>query len=496
MKCLLPILLVISFAQASANIPDSLNIDLPWQLINISSCDATMGEGPRTENEGVAIALELDEVLEEENGACTLRKKQWIIIDWVNSTTYDYIQLGKAREDINFQCANELFIQYDQFPVVLTEDDLILDKDPTHTYSFSFKDENVKNILIDEGTEDNIEVFTYDWTENTVCKTSIYVTKCEDDVVLVFPETTEIEFNQEPYILLTLELLGVQIDYPCGGYEYKISFGNSGSNYLPSRAVGSYVDVRVEVDFENGTNYKKHINVHVTGEKPHPVNMYMEELTFEAGETIELQVWSENIDGLVAWQLQLEFFDAEILDIAPSEMFDDIPFNIINNKSTLKALWTPQNALSIDALSNVTWFTITLKPEISGSTLDIFKMEQNPWSLIGIEDENYIYEYEADFVFNIAPKNLLNVETPFYENTLYLYPNPASHVLNLKFMNNYLQEGSIQVLNTDGQVLATKQMNNDFSQNTSMDISNLQTGVYILKYDNKYHSFSKKFIKI
>jgi LEA14-like dessication related protein len=70
-----------------------------------------------------------------------------------------------------------------------------------------------------------------------------------------------------------------------------------------------------------------------------------------------------------------------------------------------------------------------------------------------------------------------------------LYPNPANETLNI-FSNSELSE--VKIYNTLGQ-LVTKQ--NATSNQTSINVSNLNKGVYIVAVQIGNESIRKQFIK-
>lgn len=490
---LIAIVLLLPF-QISAQIPDSLDVDFPWQIVNLPACDATMGEGPSTDNYAVSVYLEKDSFYLDENNECDLRIKTWGIIDWFSGEVYSYLQVGKIKDFANTYCETDVYINYSDFPVSLHPDNLLLDMNPSHEYAFSYSDATYNHIIIDGASEDNLEVYVYDLTDSTVCKTNIYVTFCEEDISLVFPESVEIEFNQEPYFDLTLEMLGVDIVYPCGTYTTKIKVGATGNSLLYSQNVGTIVPVKVEVEFSDDVKYVKYINVNVTGIKIPPIPMFIEELEFTAGESIEMEIWSEEIPGLIAWQLQLQFENVEIIGIETSEMFEDIPSNILD-ENTLRALWIPADALAIDAESNATWYTLLLKPEIDGNTYDIFQTGQDPWSGIFVENENYYFEYEVDFIFNVAPRNILGVNGPNSFANIDVFPNPVSDIINIQGITEKGASSEVEILDLSGKVILHKTIINS-SQDIMVDVSLLPAGLFILKVRNGESIYTQKISKI
>lgn len=493
MKNILIAIILLFTSQLYSQIPDSLDVDLPWQIVNLMSCDNTMGEGPQTNNEYISITLDSDSIIVDDFNECVLRKRKWYVLDWLSGGLYDFIQVGKASPVANTQCVNELILEAEELPLILSVEDLVIDMDPTHTYSLSYTDESFDHFVIDEYTEKSMDLFVYDWTDNTLCKTNLFISSCEDDIVLDFPETVEVEFNEEPIMELSLELLDVNIVYPCGTFTTKFRIGNSTVTVLSSQKVGTVVPVKVILEFSDGEKFEKIVNVNVTGVKTQPIPMYIEEVSFLAGEMIEVDIWSEEITGLLAWQLQLQFENTNIIGIEESDMFDYVPYNILD-ENTLRTLWSPSDAQAIDAESNATWYTLKLEPQIDGTTYDIFKTAYDPWSAIAIDDDLYIYEYEADFVFNVAARNVLNVEEANKVVQFHAYPNPSNDVVNLTGLPS-ADNTNIQIYDFSGKLVLEKTIMSSASM-ADIDISPLPSGLYMLKANNKLTNYTCKITKL
>ena len=479
---IIAIMLLYAF-QLNAQIPDSLDIDLPWQIVRLADCENTMGEGPMSADQNIFIHLDFDSLVIDDQGECSLRHKSWSIIDWVGGQDYSYSQLGVLNFQEPLLCEEDLIITYDQLPYTLLIDDVILNPQVDHEFSFSFIDAGDTERVLVNAENSNYEFFAYDHTDSKVCKVNAYVTPCEEDVSLNFPEIVDVLFDGEPYLEITQEMLGIDIIYPCATYDIVIKVKSSINNLLYSTSVGNVVEAKVTVTFSDGNQYVKIINMNVIGEKPPPVPMFIEEKSFSAGEIILLEVWSEEITGVIAWQFQLQFENAEVLDLQPSEMFADIPFNIFESESYIRSLWTPLDALPFDVESNATWFTLALRPTIDGSTIDIFKSEQTPWSLIGIESEDYIFEYEVEFAFNIEPRGVLNSKNINPNSTIDIYPNPSTNRFTISGFELSGSPLKVEIFNLEGKLMQQESFINTNS-NIVLDISDLPIGMFILKTQN------------
>ncbi len=89
-----------------------------------------------------------------------------------------------------------------------------------------------------------------------------------------------------------------------------------------------------------------------------------------------------------------------------------------------------------------------------------------------------------------------NIKEPSFENkNLTLYPNPADGFLNFIITGNVVDNLSqIEIYSIDGKLMNTI---SQFSSQNRIDVSNLNSGIYIVQFYDKNHEFifSKKFIK-
>ena len=85
--------------------------------------------------------------------------------------------------------------------------------------------------------------------------------------------------------------------------------------------------------------------------------------------------------------------------------------------------------------------------------------------------------------------SIKNIDVP----ELFLYPNPASNLLNISFEQVQIP-GRISIIKTTGEVVLTQKLSVG-STKSSIDISSLVSGVYVLRMDFNNKSLSKNFIK-
>ncbi len=224
------------------------------------------------------------------------------------------------------------------------------------------------------------------------------------------------------------------------------------------------------------------------------IPMYIEEKTFTAGEEITLDIWSDQLDGLLSFQLRLDFEDAQILDIAEGSQFDDIPHNIFNDNKTINSLWIPADVQAINVTSNETWFTLTIIPSIDGSTLDIFTTGNDPWSEIVVEDSLGLNDVSADFSFEIQERSFLVSNKDVEYNNLLIHNNPVSDRLVVSGFTQDLDISKVSVYSLDGSQVISRLFDASNSK-LDLDVAQLQSGIYFLTLDGQKQQ-AIRFIKL
>ena len=73
--------------------------------------------------------------------------------------------------------------------------------------------------------------------------------------------------------------------------------------------------------------------------------------------------------------------------------------------------------------------------------------------------------------------------------TLNVYPNPASDVLNISAQNTI---NTVEIFNVLGQKVITMQVENTSAE---INVSNLNAGIYLIKYEINNSISTKKFVK-
>ncbi len=226
-----------------------------------------------------------------------------------------------------------------------------------------------------------------------------------------------------------------------------------------------------------------------------PIPMYIEDKTFIAGDEVTLDVWSDDILSLIAWQFRLEFSNAEIIDITSGNLFENVGHNIINNSKTINTLWFAEDGQSFDIQSNQTWFTLTIIPEVDGSTFDLFTTENDPWSEMTIDDDINFSSFDVDFSFHIEERNFLVSNSNVLKSDLILHNNPVGDMLTISGIDDALSNGLISIYSLEGKLVKNATLDNR-STRINLDVSQLSTGLYVLHLNSGNTTQNLKFYKM
>jgi hypothetical protein len=91
-----------------------------------------------------------------------------------------------------------------------------------------------------------------------------------------------------------------------------------------------------------------------------------------------------------------------------------------------------------------------------------------------------------------SPSPRMGDESTMEESTLNLYPNPASDLINFELNNSSDKEMKADIYDIQGRLIETI---NIAVNETTIDISRLEKGIYVLILSNEENTFTKKFIK-
>ena len=100
----------------------------------------------------------------------------------------------------------------------------------------------------------------------------------------------------------------------------------------------------------------------------------------------------------------------------------------------------------------------------------------------------------STFVDNINVAGLLGISKNELIGAISLYPNPANKKVNITINDNAYDSVLIQVVNSLGQRLQSIESNGQSTNNFSLDVSNVATGLYFINIDVDGVKISKKLL--
>jgi len=118
------------------------------------------------------------------------------------------------------------------------------------------------------------------------------------------------------------------------------------------------------------------------------------------------------------------------------------------------------------------------------------------WTDFPMNPEEFVFLNEDPmngtvYRFTSEPMNITSTEVTI-SNQFQLYPQPANDIINLRFNNRTAAVNEIFIYNLSGDIVQT------FSSNHSeirIDVSDLSQGLYIVRVNNEFGEYSRKFIK-
>jgi len=337
----------------------------------------------------------------------------------------------------------------------------------------------------------------YNNSDSTYCKTNILVNYCEDNLIFNVPNSIEIEFNEEPFIPLSLQALGITIDYPCGidTVAMRVKSSNYASSYLFPYHIGSNRTIVVDLFTTSGEQYTKEITATITGTPPPPIPMYIEDKELEAGVETTIDVWSENLDSILAWQLLLSVQNATIIAMEDSEQFEDILVNIHNDNQTVKSFWSSEPLVPVDVEFESTWLSLVVLPEIDGSTADILVDLNDPYNEIVFEaNNNIISGLGASFEFNIAEKGTVSNNSEVLLNQIKLRSNLVSNEIQLMGLASIDDTKSISIFSSNGHLMNNSNSIDNIDE-LVIDVNDFPSGLYMVVIEANSQIKTLRFIK-
>jgi hypothetical protein len=137
----------------------------------------------------------------------------------------------------------------------------------------------------------------------------------------------------------------------------------------------------------------------------------------------------------------------------------------------------------------------TIKPSDFNPLLNYIGRSQYPDPLFsGYVDDFRIYNYvlPADEIQNLMNVTSVMEHAAHVAGFMTVYPNPASNAINISYNNHsYLNETELHIVNLKGQVVRSTRLN---ETEQTLDISELESGVYFVRLFNSQENLVQKLI--
>lgn len=321
-----------------------------------------------------------------------------------------------------------------------------------------------------------------------------------DDYGIDIPESYELVFDGEPYIILEPEMINLNIDLPCDeAYTIKLERGKSTSSQYNYDMIGTTQICHITIYVQDESIFESQFEVHVSGVKPDPIQMFIEDVDFNAGQEIQIDIWAQDLTFLAAWAFEFKFAHAEIIEILPSTTFNETPHNIFTSEaseSVIRTLWLTADGYPITTEANETWFTLKLIPSIPGSLSDIFIPSlSNDFNVIAFDDADNTFVYPTDFItFQIESKTTTSTDQQFNHQNIELYPNPSSDFICIEG-HSIEHDEFIEIINSNGEVVRVAHRA-QASTEMQIQVSDLSPGIYRVRSRDRRTVYSIPFIKI
>ena len=130
------------------------------------------------------------------------------------------------------------------------------------------------------------------------------------------------------------------------------------------------------------------------------------------------------------------------------------------------------------------------------SNTEILNIGMNEISTFG-EDatgELYLAAYSSGTIYQIQQPIISSVEEKLEAGAITIYPNPSQETLLVKLEAANNLPNKLTIINTNGQIVYEHPSR--IEEITSIDISDLNAGVYYLLLETKFGLISHKVVKI
>ncbi|MEM6515771.1 MAG: FG-GAP-like repeat-containing protein [Bacteroidota bacterium] len=147
------------------------------------------------------------------------------------------------------------------------------------------------------------------------------------------------------------------------------------------------------------------------------------------------------------------------------------------------------------------FYYLTVGTSSGGEEIASYAVYGNSWTINGLDDSvNYFWSVssvDTAFVFSSPATDETLSNTNFeIDNRLIVFPNPSvDKIVNISFQNSTWNEGSIEIMDMAGKLVRIESINpQDDASEYRLDLSKLESGIYLLKLTNDDSATTKKIV--
>ncbi len=155
-----------------------------------------------------------------------------------------------------------------------------------------------------------------------------------------------------------------------------------------------------------------------------------------------------------------------------------------------KRMWLSNGTTSMVLASNISGdLSFNIKPgfPFNGTWYDFFT--GTSISVTDFANHQVWFEPGDMHLWTSRDYSYVSLENPALKPKVELFPNPTSNILNINVEEDFL----VQITDISGKILKSEFIKSGLS---SLDISNLKSGIYIVNFSNETSKFSEKILKM
>jgi hypothetical protein len=172
-----------------------------------------------------------------------------------------------------------------------------------------------------------------------------------------------------------------------------------------------------------------------------------------------------------------------------------IVYNVLSNTITISSsaanpICSGQSAILTASVAGTPANLAWSNAPVFGNTTTITPTITTTYTISGQDQAGYGCNYSATYTQSVT--TCTGIEEATHNNLVSIYPNPANDFMTVSLAAESTDATTIYIINALGETVLTEKAT---SSNTTLNTSNLTSGIYFIKVESKNSSAIKKFIK-